>query len=212
MSIFKQLVQDYINQISPEEDDVLRKIKSQIIENKFPTLSSTEGKFLQMMTRLSGGNRVLELGSGYGYSTVWLSRGLAFGGKLTSFEYNEDVASAAKKNIAEADFSDNVDIVAGKSSEYLKLMEPGFDLIFMDEYKDYYVPDLIDCVPLLRDGGIFLAHNAFEGGWVSGKVEDDLTSDKLRAFHKAVLNHPELDSIIIPIGEGFAFGVKKAEG
>lgn len=210
MSIFKEIVESYLLESSPGEDILLEEIRRQAKNNNFPTMSPLEGKFLQLIATLSGGNRILELGTGYGYSAIWLAKGLSTGGIITTIDINEEIAQMAKDNFRKAGVEDQIDLVVGKSGNFLNKLEPGFDLIFIDEYKDFYISDLNLSVPLLNNNGILLAHNAFEGGWVSGKVEDDLQSQKLRNFHQTALNHPELDSMLLSIGEGFLFGIKKS--
>lgn len=170
-------------------------------------MTALEGKFLRMLVTLVGANNILELGTGLGYSSYWMANAPG-ATAIKTIEYNPEYAAKAKGYFAKARLT-GIELLEGNTQDILPQINEQFDLIFMDHFKDYYVPDLATSLKLLKKGGLFLAHNALEGGWASGSAEEDLRSDKLRNFHDVFLAHPELDSVILPIGEGFAFGIKR---
>lgn len=209
MSIYKDFVADYLKGVEPDEPVIAKNMREFAISNNIPTMTALEGKFLQMIVTISGTKDILELGTGLGYSSFWMA-GASNVSKLITIEYNGEYAERASGFLNDAGL-EKVAILQGNTQDLLPGMTGHFDMVFMDHFKDYYLSDLEVCVEFLRKDGIFLAHNALEGGWDTGSAEGDLQSEKLKKFHEAFLAHPDMDSIILPVGEGFAFGVKKTE-
>ncbi|MEA2492600.1 MAG: hypothetical protein QOJ29_511, partial [Thermoleophilaceae bacterium] len=93
------------------------------------------GKLLNMLARMVGAERILEIGVLGGYSTIWLARALPEGGKLIALEANADYAAVAEKNIAAAGLGDRVEIRVGPALDTLRDVEGPFDLVFIDADK-----------------------------------------------------------------------------
>ncbi len=207
MTIFRADIDQYLQTIAPEEDSLLKEIKEEAKETKVPAISSHEGKFLYLMAKLSRAKKVLELGTGIGYSTVWLARALPELSKLITIEREEQYSRLAAEHFKKLD-RNIVELIESEATPVLEEMSIAFDLCFMDEYKAFYFIDLDHCIRLLRPGGLLLVHNALEGGWVEeGQIE--IESPELKKWHELVLNHPKLESILVPVGEGFVLSVKK---
>lgn len=207
MSIYKDFVAEYLKGISPKEPAVAEEMREFAINNNIPTMTALEGRFLQLLVTWTRSNNILEMGTGIGYSSFWMGS-VNNVSKLITIEYNADYSEKARNYLNQANLG-KIAIIEGNTQDILPQINGLFDLIFMDHYKDYYVPDLEAGLKLLKKGGVFVAHNALEGGWATGYAEDDLKSDKLKKFHEAFLGHPELDAMILPVGEGFAFGIKR---
>lgn len=159
------------------------------------------------MAKLIGAQKILELGTGLGYSTIWLARALPDIGKLVTIEREEQFSRMAAAHFQKLN-TNVIELIESEASPVLEEMDEQFDMCFMDEYKAFYFLDLDNCVRLLRPGGLFLAHNALEGGWVP-KGQADIESDELQKWHKQVLSHPQLETMIAPIGEGFVLSRKR---
>ena len=86
------------------------------------SISPTQGKFLQVMVKLVGAKRILELGTLGGYSTIWMGRGLGINGKIITIELDAKHAAVAQTNIDRAGLSEQVEIRIGKGLELLKKM------------------------------------------------------------------------------------------
>lgn len=210
MSIYKNVVIDYLMSLDFKENKLLKEVRNFAIKNNIPTLSEFEGKFLHLMVKAAGAKKILELGTGIGYSTIWMASN-DFVEDLITVEFNSEYSNRARNFFDKAKLG-NIVLVEQHTADILSRVEEKFgifDMVFMDHYKDYYLSDLDMCIKLLKKGGIFIAHNALEGGWATGKVEDDLKNEKLKKFHKVLLSNNLIDSMILPLGEGFAFAIKK---
>lgn len=169
-----------------------------------------EGKLLQMLVVASGGQRVLEIGTLGGYSAIWMGRGLVPGGRLITLEISPAHAAFARDFIGRAGLGEQVKVRVGPATEILPTLVPEgpFDLAFIDANKDDYLEYLEWCLRLVRPGGWIAAHNTF--GW--GRVADPAVTDAnilaIRAFNRAVAEHPNLLATIVPFEDGLTLALK----
>lgn len=207
MTIYREDIAEYLQTIAPEEDSLLQEIKKEARELGIPSISSYEGKFLYLMAKVVGAKKILEIGTGIGYSTVWLSKALPDLSKLVTIEREEQYARLADQHFKKLE-GNIVELIESEATPVLEQMDDQFDLCFLDEYKAFYFLDLEHCIRLLRPGGILLVHNALEGGWVpEGQI--DIESPELQKWYQLVLGQPQLETIIAPIGEGFILSRKR---
>ena len=206
MTIYRQDVFDYLKTVAPEEDSLLKEIRKEAAELGVPAISAAEGKFLYFMAKLMNAKKVLELGTGLGYSTVWLARALPELSKLVTIEREVQYTRLAAEHFKKVG-SNVIELIESETTPVLEQMDDEFDICFMDEYKAFYFLDLEHCIRLVRPGGLILVHNALEGGWVEPE-ENDLDSEELKKWHKMFLSNDKLETMIAPIGEGFMMARK----
>jgi predicted O-methyltransferase YrrM len=136
------------------------------------------------LAKALGARRILEMGTANGYSGIFLARALPKGGRLTTVEWDEEIASEADVNFGKTGVSDRVVQMVGDAREMMRDLEDGsFDLIFMDFEKEMYSEALPDCVRLLREGGTLLCDN------VAFKTSGD--------FNQRLSEHPQLETSFI---------------
>ena len=181
-TIFKR-VDDYINNLLAPEDDALKQTIESLETQNIPqiSISPNQGKFLQVMAKLVGAKKILELGTLGGYSTIWMGRALGDDGKLISIELNAKHAAVAQNNIDRAGLSGKVEIRVGNGLELLRKMieenEPPFDLIFIDADKPPYAEYFTLAMQLSRSGTLIIADNVIR----DGKVLDLGVGDEMAA-------------------------------
>src|SRR5690606_34966842 len=177
-------------------------------ENGMPAISvsPSSGKLLTMLAAISGAKNILEIGALGGYSGICLARGFGSEGKLTSLELEERYAEVAERNLTKAGFGKQINYVTGPALESLEKLiadKNTFDFFFIDADKENYENYLNGCLQLAEPGALILSDNVM----AAGSVVDDLAEPKrytdiMKKYNDLVANHPRLESLLIPIGDG----------
>jgi predicted O-methyltransferase YrrM len=140
-------------------------------------LAPNQGKLLQLLVRLVGANKILEIGTLGGYSTIWLARALPPDGRLISLEFSPKHAEVAKSNIQRAGLSDRVQIRVGAALDSLPRIEKEglapFDFIFIDADKPNNPGYLEWAIKLARPGTLIIVDNVVRDGAVADASSTD---------------------------------------
>ena len=207
---FAQRLSQYVNDLFVREDDVLRHVRQQTEAHGLPliNLEQNEALLLQMLVRLCGAERAVEVGTLAGYSAIWIARALPPQGRLLTIEYSSKHAAVARANIDYAGLSDRVTVLQGEGRQILPKLaaDAPYDLMFIDADKVSYPYYLEWAADNLRVGGAVVADNAFWGG---GIFEPDTADGRgVVQFNHMLAEHPQFESTIIEVGDGMALGVK----
>jgi predicted O-methyltransferase YrrM len=155
-----------------------------------------DGKMLRILTESAGAKTVAEIGTSTGYSGLWLSLALhKTGGKLITFEMDAGRAATARKHFDQAGVGELVTIIQGDAHENVKQLKAPIDVVFIDADKEGYTDYLNKVLPLVRPGGLILAHNV-------GMAGVDTYVAQLNA-------NPDLDTVFYMEGGGLAITLKK---
>lgn len=145
-----------------------------------------DGQLLRMLTRTNRARRVVEIGTSNGYSGIWFALALkSTGGRLITHEIDSGRAKLARQNFKRAGVDDIVTLVEGDAHEEIKKLEEPIDIVFIDADKSGYMDYLEKLLPLVRPGGLILAHNTTSAG---RDMEDYL---------KAVTTNPDLETLFL---------------
>lgn len=160
----------------------------------------TDGRLLRLLTETIGAKHVVEIGTSNGYSGNWICLALrTTGGKLTTYEIDARRASLARENFKRAGVDKLVTLIEGDAhKEATKLKEP-IDLLFIDADKEGYTDYLKKLLPLVRPGGLIVAHNISMRGGRAG----------IGDYVKAVTTNPDLETIFYGQGGGVSVTLKK---
>ncbi|MFJ8101963.1 O-methyltransferase [Lysinibacillus sp. NPDC096212] len=211
-----KIINHYIDSVFHNEDSILEEVIISIEENGMPAISvsASSGKLLTMLVSMTGAKNILEVGALGGYSGICLSRGFGSDGTLTSLELEEKYAQFAYSNLSKAGFGEQVTYITGPALQSLeKLVQSNerFDFFFIDADKDNYENYLNYCVQLANPDAIIVTDNVLAAGSVADPTaKPKRYTEIMKKFNEAVANHPQLESIIIPIGDGMTLSkVKK---
>jgi len=206
-------VDKYISDLFGYEDEVLKGAIKSMEEANIPAISvsANQGKFLQLIARMNGAKRILELGTLGGYSTIWLGRALPYDGYLLTLELEQAHADVALQNIIKAGLDGVVEIKVGTALELLPQLvangEEPFDLIFIDADKPPYAEYFEWALKLSKPGTVIIADNATR----EGQVLDDNSTDKrvlgVKKFNKALAENKRVSATIFQ-----TIGTKEHDG
>jgi predicted O-methyltransferase YrrM len=181
-------------------------------------VAANQGKLLELLSKIQGSRRILEIGTLGGYSTIWLARSLPEGGTLLSLELEARNADVARANIERAGLESLVEVRVGPAAKSLRELvaagsEP-FDFIFIDADKESYPEYLELSVQLSRTGTVIVADNVVREGEVINPDSLDSRVQGIRQFLDAAAKNDRLDGTAVQtVGakgyDGFALFVVK---
>lgn len=170
------------------ETKILSVLKD-IYENDGPgmwNVTPEDGRLLRVLTEAVGAKNVVEIGTSNGYSSIWFCLALRnTGGKLTTHEIDARRVAMARKNFKRAGVSDMVTLVEGDAHQTVTRLKEPIDVLFLDADKAGYLDYLNKLLPLVRPGGLILAHNTSDLG------------SMMQDYLKAVTTNPELETIFL---------------
>jgi len=211
----------YVEEFLPE-DDVLRATRVNAVETggAEPVTPAT-GAALRFIAAAIGARAVVEIGTGCGTSGIWLLRGMADGGVLTSVDSEPEHQRLARRAFGEAGFaSGRYRLISGRALEVLpRLADGAYDLVFCDADRQEYPDYLIAALRLLRPGGVV----AFDDALWRGRVTDDLWRERttvrnpgdpgtaaVRELREQVRADDRLVPLLLPTGQGLLAAVRQA--
>jgi predicted O-methyltransferase YrrM len=164
-------------------------------------VSPLQGRFLELLVRISGAKRVLEIGTLGGYSTIWLARAVGETGHVVTLEANPVHADVARSNLAAAGLAGRIDLKVGLAIDTLpKLLQPGsapFDLIFIDADKRSNPEYLTWALRLSRPGTVIIVDNVVRDGQVLDADSPDPDIQGIRRFAVLLAQEPRLTTTVI---------------
>jgi predicted O-methyltransferase YrrM len=145
-------------------------------------ISPTHGKLLHLLAKMMGARQILEIGTLGGYSTIWLARALAAGGRLITLEADAKHADVARANITRAGLDAVVELRLGAALDTLPGITGPFDLIFIDADKQN-IPRYFEwALKLGRVGSLIVVDNVVRGGAVIDAASGDTSVQGVRRF------------------------------
>ncbi|NJN17857.1 MAG: O-methyltransferase [Oscillochloris sp.] len=207
-------IEDYILDLMPARERTLAELEERARKTGLSLVGPVQGQFLYLQALLMGAQKALEVGITTGYAAIYLARALEqTDGHLTAIERHADRVELASQVIGQAGLSDRITIHQGDWTEVMPGLDHDFDLIFLDVLRSaanagQATEALEMCVPLLRPGGVLIADNVL----CSAQVLDEDAPPLVRGiqrFNQALMLHPQLESVIIPLRDGVAICRKK---
>jgi caffeoyl-CoA O-methyltransferase len=205
----------YVRAISPSREEVLDGIlRHSLLDNKLRPMQVDDNaaRVLQLLTMLHRPQRVVEIGTYFGYSAIHIARGLPPGGHLVTLEVDAGFAELARRNLEKVGLADRVEVVIGPAADHLSQLPPeSLDMVFIDADKLSYPTYLKLCFPLLRHGGILVADDAFADGDFSSESPDgDRAAPRaINSYNRAAARSPRMLSAFIGTENGFLVSYKR---
>jgi len=160
----------------------------------YENVPAADGRMLRLLTEAINAKHVVEIGTSTGLSGMWFCMGLEnTGGKLTTFEYDAGRAAMARKHFKEAGVERLITVIEGDAHRTVTRLKEPIDVVFIDADKGGYVDYLNRLLPLVRPGGLILAHNY------------EMAPDYVRAVN----GNADLETVFYSQGAGLAITLKK---
>lgn len=206
-------ITSYIRGEIPERSGILKELEEYAEKNSVPIVQPETAKFLETMMCVKRPVRILEVGCAIGYSAILMSQYLADGGSITTLEWDAETCEIARANIERAGLSDKIKVVLGDAKDIIPTLTGEYDVIFLDGPKAHYIYMLNDCIRLLKKGGMLISDNILYKGMIADDehvIRRKITIVKrLRRFISAQMQRDELETVILPLGDGVTVAVKK---
>jgi predicted O-methyltransferase YrrM len=170
-------------------------------------VSPAHGRMLELLARMMGAGRILEIGTLGGYSAICLARALPVGGRLVTLEIDPHHAEVARANFARAGVADRIELIVGPALDTLARLEGPFDFVFIDADKPSNAAYLKEALRLSRPGTAIVVDNVVREGAVLDADSSDERVAGTRALFEAAAAEPRLTATAVQ-----TVGVKKWDG
>jgi len=207
----------YVEDHTPEEPALYRKLRQEtaalgpISEMQ---ISWIQGRFMQLLARLIGARKYLEVGVFTGYSTLAVAEVMGKEGRITALDISEEWTAVARRYWQEAGVEGQIDLTLSDAIPTLKgLLDKGagdsYDLAFIDADKENMANYFDYCLKLLRPGGLVIVDNVLWSGDVINPKDQRDNTKAIRAFNDAVVSDARVFYSFIPVGDGLILAQKK---
>lgn len=201
-------IQSYIDFHSSTEPAHLQELSRQTyLRTVHPHMLSghVQGRLLSLLVKLSGAKNILEIGTFTGYATLCMAEGLPKDGRITSIDFDDELAYFHEKFIRTSEKSNQIELVFGNALEEIPKLNKTFDFIFLDADKENY-PNYYDLLlPKLNLEGLLLADNVlwYEKVLKTANKGDEATL-AIQEFNKKVLEDKRVEVVILPLRDGLS--------
>jgi predicted O-methyltransferase YrrM len=201
----------YLTRLHREPPPLLLECEQQGTYDRIPIVDRAVGQMLSVLVHCMQANRILEIGTAYGYSTLWMALALPPAGHIWTIDPDAERTKVAAGYLERAGKLDAVEIINQPALEVLPTFyQRNLDIVFLDAVKTEYEAYLELCVPMLKRSGLIVVDNLLWHGTASAEPApgDKANLKAVRAFSKTFINHPQLDATIVPIGDGLGIGAR----
>jgi caffeoyl-CoA O-methyltransferase len=202
-------VDSYLHEITPESPEILAEVEALAAERNFPIIGPLVGRVLYQLVKISKAKNVFELGSGFGYSALWIAAALPESGQMVCTEFDKAKAEEGMRFLDRAKLRHKVIYEVGSALENFHRYQGPFDLIFCDIDKQDYPKALELSVPKLKSGGLFLADNTLWSGRILDPEDKSRETQGIRKFNEKIYSDPQLFSSILPLRDGVSISLKR---
>lgn len=195
-------IRSYLAGLAAESDPLVAAMEAEAAASGFPIVGRQTGRWLEQLTRMVGGKRVFEFGSGYGYSALFFARAVGPGGEVHGSDTNPKWIDVHRTLWAGHALADRVHLTVGWGKDALAALPGEFDVFLIDSTKVQYGDDLDLALSRCRAGGLVLVDNVLWGGRVTVDGGHDETTAAIHAFNLKVFAKHDVN--VLPVGDGLA--------
>lgn len=213
-AIVPPYITDYLRKNAVHNDDFLHTLEEYAAKHSVPIIEPESAQLLRVLCSMNKPQKVLEVGCAIGYSSILMAKALPKDSKITTIEYDNEMVQIARKNVDKAGLCDRISVIEADAKDYLPYIDDDetFDMVFLDGPKAHYIYMLDDSIRLLKKGGILISDNVLYKGMTADDehvIRRKITIvNRLRDYIDTLMKHPQLDSVLLPLGDGITISVK----
>ena len=200
----------YLDDIHPPIHALLLELEQHARKDDVPLVSRDTGRLLSTLVHAMQANRILEIGTGYGYATLWMAFAQPPVGKIWTLDTDVTRTEIALSYFQRSGEADYITLFNQSALELLPSFgHRNLDIVFLDAKKSEYVDYLDLVVPMLKRSGLIVVDDCLLGSVAdepSDRDGEDVRS--IRAFNERFLTHPDLDATILALGNGIGIGAR----
>ena len=205
-------INEYIRSTIKEDQGILLELRKFAELNNIPIIQPETAKLILILGLMAKPQKILEAGTAIGYSSILLAGTLRDGGIIDTIEDDDKMLEIARHNIRRAGCQDRINSIAGDAIEVLRCLDKKYDFILLDAAKGQYIELLPDCIRLLNTGGVLVSDNVLFKGMVANDRlvlrRKKTIVKRLREYLNRICNNPDLETSILPVGDGVAISIK----
>ena len=206
----------YINSLDTGNTEILDEIEREALETYVPIVRKEMQSFLKLILSIKRPARILEVGTAVGFSAILMAEYNPIPCEITTIENYEKRIPIAKENFVRAGKEKQITLLEGDAADILKELREPFDFIFMDAAKGQYMHFLQDVLRLLAPGGLLVSDNVLqEGNIIESRYavcrRDRTIHARMREYLYTLTHHGELETVVLPVGDGATLSVKLPE-
>mgnify|MGYP002512336151 FL=1 len=204
----------FIDSLDTGNTPFLNEIEKEARETNVPVIRAQVQSLIRLLLAMRQPTSILEVGCAIGFSALLMSEYAPENCHITTIEKYEKRIPVARENFRRAGREDRITLLEGDAAEILKDMKGSYDFIFMDAAKGQYIHFLPDVLRLLAPGGILLSDNVLQDGEIiesrfAVTRRNRTIHSRMREYLYELKHHPELETVILPVGDGVTVSVRK---
>ena len=203
-------IEDYIDNNSldlhPIQKEII-KYNEELGEIKKMQISVSQCHFLHFIIKITNPKNILEIGTFTGLSTLTMALAANEDTLITALDKNEETSKIAKKFFEKANLTNKISLLvnnAKNSLDDLTNSNKYFDIVFIDADKENYIYYFEKSLKMTKKSGIIITDNVLWYGDVVNKDKNDRLTVKIREFNSYIKNNKQVESLILPIGDGLS--------
>ena len=206
----------YIRSLEVPESAVIEAIEQEALRDRVPIIRKEMQSFLKVLLMIKRPMRILEVGAAVGFSSILMSEYMPEGGHITTIENYDKRIPIARATLNRAGKEEQIDLIEGDALEVMHDLEGPYDLIFVDAAKGQYIHYLPEVMRLLGTDGVLVSDNVLQEGDIiesrfAVERRNRTIHSRMREYLYELKHHNQLQTSIIPLGDGVALSVKRSD-
>ena len=204
----------FIDSLDTGNTPFLNEIEREAKETNVPIIRTQMQSLMKFLLALHKPMSILEVGCAIGFSALLMSEYAPAGCRITTIEKYEKRIPIARENFKRAGREDSITLLEGDATDILKELTGTYDLIFMDAAKGQYIHFLPDILRLMPEGGLLVSDNVLQDGDIiesrfAVTRRNRTIHSRMRDYLYELKHHPQLETVILPVGDGVTLSVKQ---